>query len=96
MYIPPRDNISIHYTTAYTGIQHCIQYITNIPHSVLISAILIVGQRVIPFTKPSKESHKKGRTGWNELNNVALEFDHTMHWHRIYLDHGHTSFWFYF
>ena len=35
MYIPPRDSTSIHYKTADTDIQHCIQYITNIPHSVL-------------------------------------------------------------
>ena len=31
----PRDTISTHYKTADTDIQHCIQYITNIPHSVL-------------------------------------------------------------
>ena len=35
MYIPPRDSTSTHYKTAGTDIQHCIQYITNIPHSVL-------------------------------------------------------------
>ena len=35
MYIPPRDSTSTHYKTADTDIQHCIQYITNIPHSVL-------------------------------------------------------------
>ena len=35
IYIPPRDTISTHYKTADTDIQHCIQYITNIPHSVL-------------------------------------------------------------
>ena len=34
IYIPPRDSTSIHYKTADTDIQHCIQYITNIPHSV--------------------------------------------------------------
>ena len=33
MYIPPRDSTSTHYKTADTDIQHCIQYITNIPHS---------------------------------------------------------------
>ena len=33
IYIPPRDTTSTHYKTA--DIQHCIQYITNIPHSVL-------------------------------------------------------------
>ena len=34
IYIPPRDTTSTHYKTADTDIQHCIQYITNIPHSV--------------------------------------------------------------
>ena len=35
IYIPPRDTTSTHYKTADTDIQHCIQYITNILHSVL-------------------------------------------------------------
>ena len=35
IYIPPQDATSTHYKTADTDIQHCIQYITNIPHSVL-------------------------------------------------------------
>ena len=35
IYIPPGDTTSTHYKTADTDIQHCIQYITNIPHSVL-------------------------------------------------------------
>ena len=35
IYIPPRDTTSTHYKTADTDIQHFIQYITNIPHSVL-------------------------------------------------------------
>ena len=43
-------------------------------HDHIINALLIAGQRVIPFTKPSKGNHKKGRSGWNEY--VALEFDH--------------------
>ena len=34
IYIPPRDRTSTHYKTADTDIQHCIQYITNIPHPV--------------------------------------------------------------
>ena len=34
MYIPARDSTSTHYKTADTDIQHCIQYITNIPYSV--------------------------------------------------------------
>ena len=35
IYIPLRDSISTHYKTVDTDIQHYIQYITNIPHSVL-------------------------------------------------------------
>ena len=35
IYISPRDSTSTHYKRADTDIQHCIQYITNIPHSVL-------------------------------------------------------------
>ena len=35
IYVPPRDTTSKHYKTADTDIQHCIQYITNIPHSFL-------------------------------------------------------------
>ena len=34
IYIPPRDTTSTHYKTADTDIQHCIQYLTNITHSV--------------------------------------------------------------
>ena len=33
--IPPPDSTSTHYKTAGTDIQPCIQYVTNIPHSVL-------------------------------------------------------------
>ena len=35
IYIHPRDSTSTHYKTAGTDIQHCIQYITNIPYSFL-------------------------------------------------------------
>ena len=35
IYIPPRDTTSTHYNTADMDIQYCIQYITNIPHSVI-------------------------------------------------------------
>ena len=44
---------------------------------IIINALSIAVQRVIPFTKPSKGNHKKGRPGWNEY--VALEFDHALH-----------------
>ena len=35
IYIPPLGTTSMHYKTADTDIQYCIQHITNIPHSVL-------------------------------------------------------------
>ena len=35
IYIPPRDSTSTHYKTVDTDIQHCIQHITKMPHSVL-------------------------------------------------------------
>ena len=35
MYIPPGDSTSTNYNIADTDIPHCIQYITNIPHSIL-------------------------------------------------------------
>ena len=35
VYIPLRDSTSTHYKTADKDIQHCIQHITTIPHSVL-------------------------------------------------------------
>ena len=37
IYIPPQDSTSTHYKTA--DIQHCIQYITNIPHAVLTADV---------------------------------------------------------
>ena len=35
IYVPPRDTTSTHCGTADTDIQHCVQCITGIPHSVL-------------------------------------------------------------
>ena len=35
IYIPPRDSTVTHYKTADTDMQHCIQHITNIQHSVI-------------------------------------------------------------
>ena len=43
-------------------------------HGHIINALLIAGQRVIPFTKPSEVNHKKGSPGWNEY--ISLDFDH--------------------
>ena len=38
-YIPPRDSTSTNYKIADTDIQHCKQYITNIPHSIFTGAL---------------------------------------------------------
>ena len=35
IYIPPQDSTSMHYKTVDTDIQHCVQHVTYIPHSVL-------------------------------------------------------------
>jgi hypothetical protein len=35
IYIPPRDTTSTHHLTVDKDVQHCIEHITNIPHSVL-------------------------------------------------------------
>ena len=61
-------------------------------HDHIINALLTAGQCVIHFTKHSKGSHKKDRPSWNEY--VVLDFDHALHWYRIYLDHGCPSFGF--
>ena len=47
----PRDSISMHYKTADTDIQHCIQYITNIPHSVLTGDVNTHSTRTLMTTK---------------------------------------------
>ena len=39
IYIPSRDSTLTHNKTADTDIQHCIQYLTYIPHSVLIGDV---------------------------------------------------------
>ena len=39
IYIPPRYSTSMHYKTADKDIHHCIQYITNIPHSFFIGDV---------------------------------------------------------
>ena len=52
IYIPPRDTKSTHYKTADTDIQHCIQYITKIPHSVLTGDVnALSGTRTLMTTE---------------------------------------------
>ena len=57
IYIPPRDSTSTHYKTADKDIQHCIQYITNILHSVLTGdvnahfSLSLSGTRTLMTTK---------------------------------------------
>ena len=88
--------MSLPFLVSHCNVKLCSYHDCHIQllHDHIINALLISGQRVIPFTKPSKGTHKKGRPGWNEY--VALEFDHALHCHRIYLDHGCPSFGFIF
>ena len=39
IYMPPRGSTSTYYKTVDTDIQHCIQYIANLPYSVLIGTL---------------------------------------------------------
>ena len=88
----PLKTMSLPLIISYCNVKLCSSHDCHIQllHDHIIDALLIAGQRVIPFTKPSKGNHKKGRPGWNEY--VALKFDHALHWHRIYLDHECPSF----
>ena len=57
MYIPPRDSTSTHYTTADTDIQRCIQYITNIPHSVLTGDVNAHSTLWHSYTEPNRTTN---------------------------------------
>ena len=46
---------------------------------------MLPAERTIPFTKPHTKQHRN-KAGWNE--HVSKEFDHALHWHRLYLQHG--------
>ena len=53
IYIPAQATTSMHYKTADRDIQHCIPYITNIPHSVLtgdVNATPLSGTRTLMTT----------------------------------------------
>ena len=54
IHIPPRDSTSTHYKTVNTDIQHCIQNITNIPHSVLIEDVNAYSTHWHPYTDDHK------------------------------------------
>ena len=69
IYIPPHDNTSTHYKTADTDIQHCIHYITNIPHSV--SVILYYKFYYIAWRKVMRKA-------WNLPFTTHCRFIHTI------------------
>ena len=50
----------------------------------LIHSFMFAAGRTIPFTKPHTKQHKN-KAGWNE--HVIKEFNHAIHWHRLYLQH---------
>ena len=49
---------------------------------------MLAAERTIPFTKPDTKQHRN-KAGWNE--HVSKEFDHTLHWYRLYLQHDHPK-----
>ena len=51
----------------------------------LIHSCMFAAERTIHFTKPDTKQHRN-KAGWNE--HVSKEFDHALHWHRLYLQHG--------
>ena len=60
-------------------------YQIQLLHDHLIHSCMFAAERTIPFTKPHTKQHMN-KAGWNE--HVSKEFDHALHWHRSYLQHG--------
>ena len=89
--IPPRDSTSAHYKTSDTDIQHCIQHIINIPHSVVtgdVNAHSTVwhsytddhrGQQMADFISNSRPHNTKHKTHQPE----CLTPHHNKHHHQI-------------
>ena len=46
---------------------------------------MLAAERTIPFTKPDAIQHWN-KAWWKE--HVSKEFDHALHWHRLYLQHS--------
>ena len=46
---------------------------------------MLAAERTIPFTKPDTKQHMSEAV-WNK--HVSKEFNHVLHWHRLYLTHG--------
>ena len=59
IYIPPRDSTSTHYKTADTDIQHCIQYITNIPQSVLTGDMNALHSLALVHLRPLRTTNSR-------------------------------------
>ena len=58
------------------------KYQTQILHDHLIHSCMLAAERTIHFTKPHTKQNRN-KAGWNE--HVRKEFDHALHWHRLYL-----------
>ena len=54
-------------------------------HDHLIHSCMLAAERTIPFTKTDTKQHRN-EAAWNE--HFSKEFDHALHWHRLYLQHG--------
>ena len=46
---------------------------------------MLAAELTIPFTKPHTKQNRN-TAGWNQ--HVRKEFDHALHWHRLYLQNG--------
>ena len=75
IYIPPRDSISTHCKTADTDLQHWIQHITNIPHSVHFMALV----------------HGWPQRTWNSRCHQQLRPHNTKHKHTNQRDKHHIT-----
>ena len=61
------------------------KYQIQLLHDHLIHSCMLAAERTIPFTKPHTKQNRN-KVGWNE--HVRKEFDHALHWHRLYLQNG--------
>ena len=70
---------------ALTDVSYKLFILIQLLHDHLIHSCMLAAERTIPFTKPDTKQHRN-KAGWNE--HVSKEFDHALHWHRLYLQHG--------
>ena len=46
---------------------------------------MLAAERTKPFAKHHNKQHQN-KAGWNE--HVGKEYNHALHWHKLYLQHG--------